>query len=69
MSDAEKIHRWLTQEELDTMLAKARAEVAYEIYESLGALDPMIYDANTVRAALRIAHDHFRPEDAQTVAP
>ena len=29
MSDAEKIHRWLTQEELDELISKAKQE-AYE---------------------------------------
>lgn len=51
MSDKEVIHRWLTQAELEHMIENATGSAIDLAVRAVLALDPHVYDEDTIRAA------------------
>ena len=56
MSDAEKVHRWLTQAELDDIVNKAIETAVRGVL----AMDPHVYDEDTIRAAAMVVRESIR---------
>jgi hypothetical protein len=56
MSDAEKVHRWLTQAELDDIVNKAIETAVRGVL----AMDSHVYDEDTIRAAAMVVRESIR---------
>ena len=56
MSDTEKVHRWLTQAELDEIVNKAIETAVRGVL----AMDSVVYDEGTIRAAAQIVRESIR---------
>ena len=54
MSDKDAIHRWLTQAELEKMVNGAANTAIDLAVRAVLAMDPHLYDEDTVRAAAAV---------------
>lgn len=60
MSDKDVIYRWLTQAELEKTVESA-ANTAIDIaVRGVLALDPHLYDEDTIRAAAQVVRESIR---------
>ena len=57
MPDKEVIHRWLTEAELEAMIHKSVGTAIDLAVRAVLAMDPHIYDEDTVRAAANTVRD------------
>ena len=60
MSDKEVIHRWLTEAELEKMVAGAANTAIDFAVRGILSMDPYVYDEDTIRAAAQVVRNMMR---------